>query len=93
MNPLKKVIEESKIELDNLWNYVGCSECSGIEVDMEKVQLHISKTISNVLSAIEAEVEAKKGTCSDSTDESQDVWNQALSEVKDLLNSAKETIK
>jgi len=98
MNKINKVIEESNKEFNERWIQEEVNKLAqdGGVVDLESIKSFISQRDQKILSAIEEEVEGKKireSPQSEMESISDDSYNLALYDIKDLLKSAKEQIK
>lgn len=90
MNNIQQVIEESLKGFDKKFGYLELDpEIRGIG---ESIKSHINETISNILTAIEVEVEGKKQSHQE-VSEFYSGYNTALADIQELLKSAKENIK
>jgi hypothetical protein len=98
MNQIKKVIEESLMAFDTMFNtniLLQQDETKSLYMVNPVVKHFLSTTISNILSAIEAEVE--KNDIKSNKEHELNGWlvgyNDCTSDIQELLNSAKEIIK
>lgn len=58
-----KEIEDWEKQLDDLWQWAGCSECGGIDVDMDKVEALFHQTLHKELEKQKEEITNKYENC------------------------------
>ena len=74
---MKKEIKENwEKEFDNLWDYNGCSECGGIEIDIDKIKDFIRQLL-----------EREEANWMNGYNEG---FNQAMRDVIEIINPPKQ---